>query len=87
MQTETLPDGTTAAPYAAKLTAKGGIPFYHFEITAGSLPVGVELDPFTGELRGTPKQPGSSEFAVRVRDYDAKGAGVSRKLRIRVALP
>ncbi len=72
LQTETLPDGSIAAPYAAKLTATGGIPFYHFEITAGSLPVGLELDPFTGELRGTPGRAGIFEFTVRVRDYDAK---------------
>ncbi len=84
LQTETLPDGSTAAPYAAELTATGGIPFYHFEITAGSLPVGVELDPFTGDLRGTPGQPGTSEFTVRVRDYEANGSGASRRLRVRV---
>jgi hypothetical protein len=85
LQTETLPDGSTASSYVARLTATGGIPFYHFEVTAGSLPVGVELDPFTGELRGAPKGTGNSEFTVRVRDYDAKGPGASRKLRIRIA--
>ena len=43
------------------------------------------LDPFTGELRGTPRTAGLYEFTARVREYDAKSAGASRKLRIRVA--
>jgi Putative Ig domain len=85
LQTETLPDGSAAAPYSARLIATGGIPFYHFEITDGSLPAGLSLDAFTGELRGTPERPGTSEFTVRVRDYDERAAGASRKLRIRIA--
>ncbi len=76
----------TSAPYAVKLRASGGIPFYHWEVTAGSLPDGLSLDPFTGELRGTPKRAGTSEFTVRVRDYHLKGAGASRKLRMQVGM-
>jgi hypothetical protein len=85
LQTDSLPDATRAAPYTAKLRATGGIPFYHWEVTDGSLPEGLSLDPFTGELRGTPERPGTSEFTVRVRDYDVKSIGVRRKLRLRIA--
>jgi hypothetical protein len=84
LKTETLHDGWASAPYAAKLEASGGVPFYHFEITGGSLPDGVSLDSFTGELRGAPKRPVAYEIAVRVGGYDPTSAGASRKLRIRV---
>ena len=66
--------------------ASGGIPFYHWEVPSGSLPDGLSLDPFTGELRGTPKQAGTCEFTVRVRDYHLKGAGATRKLRMQVGI-
>jgi hypothetical protein len=85
LYTDSLPDGKTSAPYAARLRATGGIPFYQWEITAGSLPVGLSLDSFTGEVRGTPKRSGTYELTARVRDYDAKSAGASRTLRIRIA--
>ena len=48
-------------------TASGGIPFSHFDITAGSLPDGLSLDPFRDERRNTPRRPGVYEFTVRVR--------------------
>ncbi len=87
METESLPDGTASSPFAAKLRASGGIPFYHWDVTAGSLPDGLSLDSFAGELRGTPKRTGTHRFTVRVRDYDAESAGASREFRLRIAEP
>jgi hypothetical protein len=84
LATRTLPRATTAAAYSAKLRAAGGIPFYHWEVVAGALPDGLSLDPFTGEISGTPGKPGVHEFTVRVRDYTEGTPGRTRRLRLEV---
>ena len=84
LRTLTLPEGVAAVPYTATLHAAGGIPFYYWQVVEGSLPDGLALDSFTGELRGTPKRSGAFEFTVRVRDYDETGPGQVRRLRLEV---
>ena len=85
LRTEALPEGTASAPYTATLHAEGGIPSYHWEVVEGSLPDGLALDSFTGEIAGTPREPGDFEFVVKLRGYDEGDAGVSRRLRMRIA--
>jgi hypothetical protein len=58
LRTDSLPDAKVSVAYEAKLQAGGGIPVYHWDVPAGSLPDGLSLDSFTGELRGTPKRAG-----------------------------
>jgi hypothetical protein len=82
LRTEALPEGTASAPYTATLRADGGTPSYDWTVVEGLLPEGVTLDPFTGELRGMPKRPGTFEFDVKVRDHDQQEAGRSRRLRL-----
>jgi hypothetical protein len=84
MRTDELPAGSVVERYAARLRASGGIPFYCWEVVDGALPDGLELNTFTGEIRGVPKRAGSFAFTVRVRDYDEKGPGKSRRLRIQI---
>ncbi|MFD2353017.1 putative Ig domain-containing protein [Nonomuraea ferruginea] len=36
------------------MTAKGGVPFYDWQIDGGTLPAGLSLDRFTGAITGTP---------------------------------
>ena len=85
LRTETLPEATASILYTVTLSATGGIPFYDWEVVKGSLPDGLSLDSFTGELRGTPKELGVFEFTVRVRDYDETGKGQSRPVRLKVS--
>ena len=74
-------------PYAFSLSVTGGIPFYAWDITAGTLPPGLGLDPFSGALTGTPATNGVFSFTVRVRDYHEGSAGVSQNLTLNVGPP
>jgi hypothetical protein len=83
LQTQELPKGKTAAPYKAQLQAQGGIPFYNWELAAGTLPDGLALNSFTGEIGGTPRRAGVAELTLRVRDYTEDGQ-VTRRLKIEI---
>ncbi len=82
------PVGATATvPFAVSYTAIGGIPVYHWDITAGALPPGLALDPFTGTVAGTPTASGDFPFTLRVRDYHEGSVGIARPTAIQVAPP
>ncbi|MFC5469584.1 Ig domain-containing protein [Cohnella suwonensis] len=83
--TTVLPAGTKGQPYSQKLEAKGGVPFYDWTITSGTLPAGLSLNRFTGTISGTVSnsQPQSSyAFTVQLRDYDAQSAPVTKSFTI-----
>ena len=84
LETECLPGGLVGKRYSEKLKATGGIPFYHWEITAGKLPVGTSLNAFTGEISDAPSNPGTFDVTIRVRDYDEKATGQSRGLKLEI---
>ena len=85
--TNALLSATNTLPYAATFIATGGIPFFEWDITAGALPPGLTLDPFTGALTGTPTTNGVFNFTVRVRDYHETGAGLTQNVSLNVAAP
>lgn len=65
--TPTLPNGVQGQPYSATVAATGGVPPYTFSAT--SLPSGLNIDPATGEISGTPTNSGAFlEFTVDVTD-------------------
>lgn len=66
--TPALPDGTVGQPYNVQLQASGGILPYTWSILQGSLAPGVQLDPLTGEITGTPTQAGTSQVIIEVMD-------------------
>ncbi len=82
----TLPAAVASIPYIGQLRATGGVPAYNYEIMTGSLPPGLSLDSFTGELSGRPAAAGAYHFTVRVLDSDQRGAtNVLRNLELIVA--
>ncbi|MGG4144057.1 LamG-like jellyroll fold domain-containing protein [Paenibacillus algorifonticola] len=83
--TNSLPSGTKGAAYSQQLTAKGGVPFYDWNITSGSLPPGLTLDRFKGTLTGTIDNnapQGSYTFTVQLRDYDTQSTPVTKSFTI-----
>jgi len=82
--TRSLSAGKVGERYSEDLRAKGGIPLYNWQVTAGSLPAGLLLNAFTGEIGGIPTKEGSFDFTVRVRDYDERRRGLRRQFKIEV---
>jgi hypothetical protein len=61
-----LHDGFAGQPYAATLDVAGGQPPYRF---SGKMPTGLQLDPATGAISGTPSSPISfAKVEVTIRD-------------------
>ena len=82
--TTSLPQATPGTAYQQTLSAKGGVPFYDWQVTSGSLPAGLSLDRFTGTISGTPTTAGTSTFTVQLRDYDSRSTPVTKSFQLQV---
>jgi Putative Ig domain len=81
-----LPSGETALPYSASLSASGGIPPYTWQITSGQLPPGLNFNPASGAITGTPiLAVTSSPFTLQVSDSEVTPATLSASYSISVA--
>jgi hypothetical protein len=73
--TSSLPEGQEGVPYSQTLEAKGGTPPYEWFISDGTLPPGMQLDPLTGIISGTPMiSHAPSFFTFQVDDHAGGGA-------------
>lgn len=69
--TTTLHLADVGRTYSAVLTATGGSTPYLWSVSSGKLPSGINLNPETGQIAGTPGQGG--QFAVTISVGDAAG--------------
>lgn len=83
VQTSTLPSTTEGAEYLEPLIASGGQPPYQWNMTAGVLPQGIQLDPSDGAIAGAATVSGSFVFTVTATDAASHTA--SRQLTLTVA--
>ncbi len=63
--------------------ASGGVPPYHWSVTAGDLPPGVALDP-AGFLFGRPSKPGDFAFTLTLTDSAQPAYSISKEFRTQV---
>ncbi|MCX6613035.1 MAG: putative Ig domain-containing protein, partial [Acidobacteria bacterium] len=66
--TPSLPGGATGTAYSQTLAASGGRPPYTWAISSGTVPNGLNLNPLSGQISGTPTIQGTGFFVVRVSD-------------------
>ena len=74
--TSALPAGALGVNYSAILAAANGVPPYTWGIASGHLPPGLNLQPSTGHISGTPSQSGTFSFSVEVTDSSSQSASV-----------
>jgi len=86
--TESLPDGDIEVEYQQQVCAENGTQPYQWEITAGSLPDGLNA---AGngcfDITGTPTQAGEFQFTVQVTDSDDPQQTDSREFSITILAP
>ena len=64
--TANLPDGKQGEPYATVIDAKFSTNPYTWQLSSGTLPPGLQLDPASGTIDGTPSQSGDYTFTIKV---------------------
>ena len=84
--TNSLPSGTVHQPYTFALTTTGGTGTKTWDITSGSLPVGLNLSS-SGVISGTPTTAGTSSPTFRVRDSGNPQQSAQKPLSITIGLP
>jgi Abnormal spindle-like microcephaly-assoc'd, ASPM-SPD-2-Hydin/Putative Ig domain len=85
LTTATLPNGTQNLLYTQTMGRTGGTAPFSWSVTGGSLPVGINIDPFTGVLSGIPPSVGTNSFTITVTDKS--GVSSSQTYSLTITLP
>jgi hypothetical protein len=73
--TTSLPAGALNGAYSATLAASGGTSPYSWNLINGTtLPPGLQLNPSTGAITGSPTATGTTNFTVQVTDHNSTTA-------------
>ena len=82
-----LPSGTAGVPYSQKLAvvATGGTPPYRWSVAGGSIAPGLDFNPDTLIVSGTPTAAGSFAFTLQLAD--AGGQTTSKPMTLVIAPP
>jgi hypothetical protein len=84
---DTLPRGTRAARYRFAFNAAGGTQPFRWEVLDGRLPPGIQLDPYSGGLAGSPTDTGLFRFTLRVTDSGQPPQSAQQTFSINVVAP
>ncbi|HIJ86309.1 MAG TPA: S8 family serine peptidase [Desulfuromonadales bacterium] len=81
INTTALPDGTTGSIYSHTLSSSGGYGAYSWNVSAGTLPQGLNLSA-DGIISGTPTTAGSSNITFLVTDSSSNSTSQSFTISI-----
>jgi Putative Ig domain len=84
--TSSLPNGAVNQPYSASLTPTGGTPPYTWSVVP-PLPNGLNLDPATGAITGTPTTEGTTAHTFSLHDNSVPAQTVQQTLNLTIAPP
>jgi large repetitive protein len=81
-----LPGGTVATPYSTSVQATGGVLPYTWSVASGQLPAGLDLNPVSGDVTGTPilASGGPVSFTLGVKDSQTVPATASQSFSISI---
>jgi outer membrane protein assembly factor BamB len=85
ISTSYLNTGITGQPYSQTLQGMGGYGGYTWSLYSGTLPQGINLDPGTGVLSGTPQAAAAIPLLIMVED--SVGRQASKTLTLVVTAP
>jgi hypothetical protein len=80
--TNSLPPAERRREYHAELKASGGVAPYHWTVTSGQLPDGIEMNPDSGVISGIPRNKGDTRLTVAVTDSSHPVQRAERELII-----
>ena len=84
-RTSTLPNGVVGTAYSQTLVSTDGVPTTSWQLTKGTLPNGLTLDPATGIISGTPTNPiTATPLTFKVTDSGVPPASVSVDLTLTI---
>jgi hypothetical protein len=83
----TLTDAEVGTAYTETLTSTGGTGPFSWAVVQGILPLGLSLDPASGQISGTPTTAGSSNFTIQVTDAANATAAEEYGLMVTVPIP
>ncbi|HSL03711.1 MAG TPA: Ig domain-containing protein [Nitrospiraceae bacterium] len=81
-----LPSGTVTQPYSVRLISTGGTGTKTWDISSGSLPIGLTLSS-SGVISGIPTTTGTSSPTFRVRDSGTPQDTGTKPLAITITVP
>jgi hypothetical protein len=84
--TEFIPEALLQQSYSFRPQASGGVPPLHWTVTAGELPLGLELAD-NGLISGVPKKVGEYRFTLTVTDSDQPAHHASKEFKTSVVAP
>jgi hypothetical protein len=80
-----LAAGTVGTSYSQPISVSGGVTPHSFAVSSGNLPAGLNLDPNTGVISGTPTNTVAATFTIRATD--ANGCSGTRNYSLTPTCP
>src|SRR5262249_13750932 len=78
-------EGALNRTYSQTLSSTGGTGLFSYALTAGSMPPGLNLDPNTGTISGTPTTVGVTQLTFHVADAGPPAQFSTKTLTLQVA--